>query len=357
MEVLITGPSLDPSENVSGIAAVVNDIIGNNPVHTYIHFQLGRIDKDKSKGIFRNLKAWFNWFLILSKKKEILIHFNFALDKRSIIRDTPLILLSRIMHRKILIHLHGGEYLQKEKVPFLMKSLLRLVLARNEIKIVLSELEKNLLETTYAAQKVVVLPNCIDLTKAKNFSRSYKSKGPLNILFIGRIVKRKGIHYILEALSLLRRKGIKNKFILAGTGPEEEKFISDCKNELGSDFEYAHVVSGTKKTDLFKRSDVFLLPSIFGEGLPIALLEAMSFGLVPVVTEDGSMKSIIENYQNGIKVKKQSSGDISFVLEELGKEINLRKKIAVNARQYVFEYHNLNNYITTLNKIYSGFNL
>ncbi|HEY5124477.1 MAG TPA: glycosyltransferase family 4 protein [Ignavibacteria bacterium] len=356
MNIIITAPSLDTNINVSGVSSVTNFIIENNSAHNYTHFKLGKSDIDK-RGFFlffRILKAWISWGYAMVFRRDVFVHFNFALDKRSIIRDSPLILFARLRRKKMVIHLHGGEYLHKEVIPKWISILLRFIFSGNEPKIVLSPIEKKIIVNKYHAKNVVDLPNSIDIKEARKYIRIYPCEHPVKLLFIGRIVKRKGIEYILQALTILKEREIDFKFILAGTGPDQSEYVNRCYAIFGSAFEFKGVVSGLEKAELLKKCDIFLLPSLNGEGLPISLLECMSFEQVPVVTDDGSMKYIIKTGENGIIVEKGSSTSLAEAIENLILNKKFIEKIGKSARQYVFENHDPVVYINKLNKIYDN---
>jgi glycosyltransferase involved in cell wall biosynthesis len=354
MNIIITAPSLDTNINVSGISSVTNFIIENNLEHHYSHFKLGRSDSE-IRGFFRFfvvLKAWVTWGIEIIFTKDLFVHFNFALDADSILRDSPLILFTRLRHKGMVIHLHGGEYLHRTVIPNWIKLILKLVLSGNEPKIVLSLIEKNIIVKRYRAKNVVVLPNSINIKEARKFNRIFPNNHPVKLLFIGRIIKRKGIESIIQALIILKKRGINFKFILAGTGSDQIEYVKRCSAILGSSFEFKGVVSGPGKTKLFKECDIFLLPSLYGEGLPIALLECMSFELVPLVTNDGSMKFIIKTGENGIIVEKGSPDSLAEAIENLLVNEESMERIGKRARQYVFENHDPELYINQLNKIY-----
>lgn len=94
-KVIITSPSLNPTENVSGVSSVVRFIIDNNPNCKYLHFKLGK--KDKEKGgwhrITKLIGSFFNWTKFINTYSDALIHYNFPLDAKSIIRDVPLCIM------------------------------------------------------------------------------------------------------------------------------------------------------------------------------------------------------------------------------------------------------------------------
>ena len=139
---------------------------------------------------------------------------------------------------------------------------------------------------------------------------------------------------------------------MAGKGPEEKVFIQKFSDLLGIDFEFKGVVSGDQKTGLLKECNVFLLPSFY-EGLPMALIESMSFGLVPITTNVGSIKYVIGDGINGIIVNTHSSEEIAFAIEKLSKDKEYMSELSKNARQYIFNNFNPEEYIARLNEIYS----
>lgn len=352
--ILITAPSLDTRKNVSGISSVVKFIITNNPEKVYQHFELGRKDDEKRNlwWLLKILKTTFQWMLVVSSKKIELVHFNFALCKASILRDAPLVLFAKLIQKKIIIHLHGGEYLMQEKPPVWMRFILKRVFAGNIRIIVLSPIEEKAVLENYKVANVKVLPNCVDLKEASAFTRAYNATNPIKLLFMGRIRVDKGIEYIYQSLRILKNKEVPFKFYLAGAGPDEKEYIEKFSVLLGSAFEFKGVVSGLAKTEVLKSCDVFLLPSFFPEGLPMALLESMSFGLVPVVTNAGSMKYVVTSGKNGVIVSDNPIAEIALAIENFTSDTALLQQLSLSAGKFIFENYNPENYIAALNTIY-----
>jgi glycosyltransferase involved in cell wall biosynthesis len=353
MKIIIISPSLDARKNVSGVSEITNFIIRNNPKHQYRHFRLGKTDKEK-RGFFRILRiliAWIKWVMLMISNSNILIHFNFALDKRSAYRDLPLIMLAKLFGKKMVIHLHGGEFLQEKKPSRFLHMALSKALSGKEPKIVLSQLEKEIVAEKFNTDFIFVLPNSVDLTAAGNFSRNGQYDSSLRLLFIGRVDKNKGVEDIYQALKILKDKGVPFKFSMAGAGPEKDEYVQKFSASLNSHFEYKGVVSGKVKEDLFKESNIFLLPSMY-EGLPISLIETMSFGIVPVVTNVGSIGTLVKPGETGIFVNKHSAGDIADSIEKLLNNKTMMGQLSKNAREIVFRDFNPEMYIEKLNRIY-----
>ncbi len=352
MKIIIVSPSLNLNENVSGISSVTQFIINHNKNHDYVHFTIGKRDNDKRnfRWLTSILVLYMKWLYVLATQKEILIHFNLALSRNSIIRDFPILMMARISGKRMILHIHGGNFLMHRKHPEWMNYLLKIIFSGRHPVIVLSALEKEIIQNKFNRQRIHILPNCVELNDALSFNRTYKKDRPV-ILFLGRISSDKGIEYIYNATHTLKTNNIQFKFILAGKGPEEKIFIPKFRELLGNDFEFKGVVSGDNKTTLLKECDIFLLPSFY-EGLPMALIESMSFGLVPVITNVGSIKYVVKHGENGLFIQSHSSVDISDAIENLAKNNEYLVTLSKNARQFIFRNFNPEAYITRLNEIY-----
>jgi glycosyltransferase involved in cell wall biosynthesis len=353
MKIVIVSPSLSTNRNVSGISSVVQFIINNNIEHQYYHFELGKRD-DEIRNLlwfFRIFKVYSKWFRNMIFFNADIIHFNFSISRLAIFRDAPLIFLSRLFNRRMILHIHGGELFQTKNNSFFIHLILKRILNGKNAMIVLSTTEKEVLKKKYNCENIKVLPNCIELGDAKKFNRSYEKHERLVLLFFGRITINKGIEYIYNAMESLKLKGSQFKFVMAGAGPEEKLYVEKFTNLLGNDFEFMGVVSGNEKISLLKTCDLFLLPSFF-EGLPMALLESMSFGIVPITTNEGSMSHVVKNENNGIIVSKYSTNDIVFAVEKLISNREYLKILSTNARQYIFDHNIPEKYFSVLNDIY-----
>jgi glycosyltransferase involved in cell wall biosynthesis len=121
---------------------------------------------------------------------------------------------------------------------------------------------------------------------------------------------------------------------------------------MGDDFEFAGVVSGETKQSIIDRSDIFLLPSRYGEGLPMALLETMANGLVPVVTDDASMKIVVKPNFNGLRVQKRDPADLAAKLQSLLVDSDLLAQLSREAEKTIRREYSIGSYTSRLEAIY-----
>ena len=355
MNIIITAPSLDPKINVSGISAVVQFIIHKNKVHNFIHFQIGKTDKEQGgiNRILTILVSYIKWVYLLSKTKNKLVHYNFPLDTKAILRDCPLILLTKLLGTKMIIHVHGGAFIQKDNIPTWAKWFLKITLRGKNPKLVLGETEKESLIDKFNCENVYVLPNSIDLDDASLFSRTALANKQLNFLFLGRISKPKGLEYIYLAFKLLKENYSLNfRFYMAGKGEDEQEYVDKFTKLLGSDFIFKGIVFGEEKNSLLKETNVFLLPSFY-EGLPISLLEAMAYEQVPICTNVGSIKYVLADHENGYFVKLKSENDIVEKILMLHNDMTQINILGSKAKETVFAKYNPEVYIQRLNSYYN----
>lgn len=356
MEVIITAPSLDPSENVSGVSAVANFIIGNNKKCHYLHFEMGKKDGEKGgvRRVMSLIKAFFLWREVLREKPKAIVHYNFPLSTRAIFRDSLFIREAIRKKHRVLVHIHGGLYLTAEKIPVVQKKILKWVFSQDVPFLVLSDKEKEMVTKRFGAQRVTVLPNCVDLQDAAAFERQKKAETePLTIGYLGRIEYNKGMAELLAACRRLRDEGVDFRMVMAGMEQGTEAFVSQFEKALGNRFRYVGVVSGKVKSDFFKQIDVFAMPTYF-EGLPMSLLESMSYGVVPVVTPVGSIPQVVTDGKNGILVGVRQVEPLADAIRRLATDREQTLNMGREAKETIFSDFSPKHYVEQLNQVYES---
>lgn len=351
INVLTTSPSLDVKNNVSGIANLTRLWVENNRFVNYFVFTAGKSDND-----VRNLKWFFKQPLILMNfirflliKNIAISHINMPLEKAAIIRDYFFILFSSIFGIPVILHLRGGLFSKNLQTPLFFRFLLKYSFLKAEGIIFLGENEKEFYKKKYniPENKISVLPNCAKVPCEHSIKENPTTS--LNILFMGRLDKNKGLIEIINALQELN--SIKYIFNYAGDGPDKDWFIETSKKVLGSKVQYHGVIGDTKKADLLAKSHIFLLPSYF-EGLPNALLEAMSYGVVPIVTPVGSIPEVITNDYNGLLVEVGNSSEISKSISKLITNDYILENLRINSIATIRRQYSIDKYLTDMNIIY-----
>lgn len=356
MKSIIVSPSLDPSQNVSGISAVTQFIISNNQEVEYVHFELGKKDKEKG-GVFRVksiVNGLFKWNSLLKENANAIVHYNFPLSKSSILRDPMFIFIARRRKMKMVVHIHGGNFLTASHTPKYLQWILKKVFALPCPFIVLSDLEKRLVGERYECKDIHVLPNCVDLTEASKYVKQTKVVDePLVIGYLGRIAETKGMSYLLEACKEMKVRNIPFILRIAGKEEIENQYLPLFRKELGDQFFYDGVVSGKSKDDFLKQLDVFMLPSYF-EGLPMSLLECMSFGVVPITTNVGSIGEVVRDGENGAFIRIRDARTIIEQFVTLNSNRKQMCELSRSAKDTIFRTFSPSVYVDSLNQLYQN---
>ncbi len=139
------------------------------------------------------------------------------------------------------------------------------------------------------ADKIKIIPNAIDLEHLKELDnaidKNYEN-GSFKLLYVGQLLKRKGIQWLIKAVSILKENGNKIKLDIVGDGEDKnyfKKMVTDLKMEDIIEFK-GNIHDEYELVSLYKNSDVLVLPSL-SEGLPTVILEALYFGL-PVIASN-----------------------------------------------------------------------
>lgn len=356
MQVIIVSPSLNSTKNVSGVSSVTKFIIDNNLSHDYVHFELGRKD-DERGGIFRIgslIQSFQDWENLLKKFPDAVIHYNFPMDKPGILRDTPFMSAALKNGNRMVVHIHGGVFMSADNIPWPFRRILKHVFSWQVPFIVLSENEADSLRKRFHARQVVSLPNCIELRAAKAFERKYKDdSSPLTLGYLGRIAQTKGMDFLLQACRLLKERNIPFRLQIAGSEEVEGQYLPQFKQILGSQFEYCGIVSGETKDFFLRNLDVLVMPTFF-EGLPMSLLECMSYGVVPVITPVGSVPTVVTDHQNGLFIKVKDAESIFDAITYLHSHRDELRQMSMSARTCIFENFNPEAYINKLNSLYDS---
>lgn len=356
MEVIITSPSLDPSENVSGISSVTQFIISNNRGVRYIHFELGR--KDRERGGLKRVRALLGryraWKQVLGEHPGAMVHYNLPLSGASLLRDPWFIACALWRHRRMMVHVHGGQLLTARRIPLGLRPVMGWVFSRKVTFVALSEGERATLTGRFGARRVEVLPNCPDLTDAAGFAREKAADGaggPLHIGYLGRIEPNKGMTELAEACRRLKADGMDFRLCLAGKEQGGSGYLAKFGRLLGGNFSYEGVVSGQRKRAFLRSLDVFVMPTYF-EGLPMSLLECMSYGIVPVTTAVGSIPQVVSDGVNGLLVPTHDVEGIVTALQRLDGDRDLFHRMGREARRTIFDKFSTEAYVRKLNEIY-----
>lgn len=185
-----------------------------------------------------------------------------------------------------------------------------------------------------------IIPNGIDF---KHFSTDVApmpqyQDGKINILFVGRLEKRKGLRYLLEAYGKLKWDLPNIRLIVVGPGnPDKESYRVMSSQNL-QDVEFVGRVSYDDLPRYYASADIFCSPATGAESFGIVLLEAMSAGKPVVASDIEGFRGVMTHGEQGLLVPKKDSNALAEALGMLARDPELRRKLGGNGNRLAEEY-------------------
>lgn len=172
---------------------------------------------------------------------------------------------------------------------------------------------------------ISVVYNGVDCDKFK-YRSDFKTPSSFRLIFVGRLIKTKGVHLLLEAINKLSFKN-EIEVDIVGYGVEEENLKELSKN-LKLDSNVRFLGSRMDIPELLEKSCFFVHPAYWGEGFGITLVEAMAVGLPCIAFDKGAMPEIIKPNINGYLATPDS-------VDSLAEKITMAYDVFYNREKYV----------------------
>jgi len=218
-------------------------------------------------------------------------------------------------------------------------------------------------EYNISPEKICFIPNGIDVTKFIPFSISsvdfLKGRFGINrdekvLLYVGKIIRQKGIHIAIKALPIILKKfdGI-IKLLIVGDGNYLNKAKRLVENlHLEREVVFCGFVKNEDLVYYYNLCDIFIMPTMRVEGFPLTVIEAMACGKPIITSRIGGIPSAIDDQINGILIPP---GDVNMLAEKIilvleNKE--LREKLGKNAREKAVNEFNQDKMVSETMKIF-----
>ena len=205
--------------------------------------------------------------------------------------------------------------------------------------IVLSKNMQKYFKDTYN-RDTIYIPNGVDKPikkKADIINKKYGLKKDSYILYLGRLVPEKGIHYLIEAYNQLNTD---KKLVIAGRESDTESYrdlLYSLSKRSRKNIIFTGFVQGDTLRELYSNAYVYCLPSDL-EGMPLSLLEAMSYGNCCVTSNIKELTEIIDN--NKLTFNKSDTEDLRQVLQKCCDNEKMVKQYQNESQEYILSKYN-----------------
>jgi glycosyltransferase involved in cell wall biosynthesis len=252
-------------------------------------------------------------------------------------------LLARALSRskaKVLCTSHGGDLYGLKKAIFSRVNKM-VAAACDHLTVVSHSMRVDLMKLGVESRKISVISMGVDLRR-RFVPPSVPSRAE-SLLFVGRLVEKKGLRYLLEAMPKILTPFPQAHLTVVGDGPNRFE-LEDLASDLGLRMR-VRFLGAFKNEELpavYQRAGVVVFPSMVSddgdrEGFGLVLVEALGCGCACVVTDLPAMMDIVQNNRTAMVVRQKKPEELADAILTLMSNAGLRSAMAAEGRKHVLK--------------------
>jgi glycosyltransferase involved in cell wall biosynthesis len=280
-----------------------------------------------------------------------LLHVNMS-ERLSVTRKLLMARIGVAFGVPVVIHMHGASFADYfERLPNWRRNAIRRTMRSCSTVIVLGSYWRDfaVARLRIPHHKVRILYNAVPLTQLAEKNPALKCR----LVFLGVVGQRKGVDTLLSALSHPLLADGEWDAVIGGNGEVARFKAFAAKLGIAHRVKFTGLLDEEGVKDQLSQADIFVLPSR-NEGLPVAILEAMSYGCAIVTTPVGSIKDAIIQEKTGLLVDADDHVALAGALSRLVENSTLRRTLGAAARAKFQASFGLPYYVSELESVYQN---
>jgi glycosyltransferase involved in cell wall biosynthesis len=248
-------------------------------------------------------------------------------------------LLPKLLGKKVIVTIHGLDW-QRAKwggfASWYIRTGERQAAKHADQIIVLSRGVQKYFMDTYG-RETVFIPNGVNRPEpagAGIIREKYGLTKDSYVLYLGRIVPEKGLRYLISAWSKIRTD---KKLVIAGGSSDTDAFMQELRDCAGDNVIFTGFIQGQELDELYSNAYIYTLPSDL-EGMPLSLLEAMSFGNCCLTSDIAECTDVVGSHAESFR--KSDVEDLRLHLQKLLDEPDLVAKYKAAAADFICRKYN-----------------
>lgn len=308
-----------------------------------IAYEGGAVAKVSKHPLYLLKLTFFMTSMLFSTISLVILHRQKIINAHWIIPMGFIAVICKFLtRRKVVITVHGGDIFSLNSRLF--KRIKRFTLKHADAVVTNSSATFKACQALLPNRKYQLIPMGIDIKRfspGESSINSVSPNQPLNILFVGRLSEEKGCIYLLQALDMLKRSRYDFKAMIVGEGPLSTTLQQFTKeNSLDNYVTFAGWVDSTAVVDFYRKSDVFVGPSIIAESgwqeaLGLVFVESLAMGVPVITTSTGGISDVVTDNINGFLIPQKCPTAIFEKLQLMHEQPELVKRMSEAARQKV----------------------
>lgn len=343
-KVLMVGPGRDVKGGISTVVNTYYQVGLDKKVN--LKYIASMEDGNRFKKLTVAVRAYVEFCRVL--KYYDIIHIHMA-AQASFWRKAFFVRKAHKAGKYVIIHQHGGDfegffYGQSDERK---KQMIRSVFRTADKVLVLSEEWADFFRGDICdGSKITILYNSVPMPAYRKIDYTDHK-----VLFLGRLSKEKGSHDLLKVIPKVLRQVPDASFIFGGDGEMDQSKEIAKINGIEEHVRFLGWISGEERERYLEDVSVFVLPS-YHEGMPMAVLEAMSYGMATISTDVGGIPQIISDGINGVLISAGDVGALADALVSLLQDSEKKRRLGQTASDYIEENFNIEKNIETLYRLY-----
>ncbi len=316
-------------------------------MNSYKNVKIKEVFTIDAKGLAAMTSSFFGAIKVAFSKCDI-VHFHAE-------GPCAMMWIPKLFRKRCIATIHGLDW-QRSKwggfatkyIKFGEKTAVRYA---DEI-IVLSQNVKDYFKDTYN-RDTIFIPNGVNAPDNKDcmeIKEQYGLQKNSYILFLGRMVPEKGIHYLINAFKEVKTD---KKLVIAGGSSDTSEYYKELRKNSQDDDRviFTNFVSGRILEELYSNAYIYTLPSDL-EGMPLSLLEAMSYGNCVLGSDICEIAEVVED--KAVLFEKSNEKDLKEKLQYLCDNPQKVNEYKTNASGYICKKYNWDKITKQTLKIYEG---
>lgn len=259
--------------------------------------------------------------------------------------------IPHLFHKKIIVTIHGLDWQRSKWGGFATKYIKfgeKMAAKYADGIIVLSKGVQKYFKDTYG-RETVVIPNGVgkpEIREEKIIKSKYGLEKDSYILFLARIVPEKGLDYLIDAYNQIKTN---KKLVIAGGASHTNDYLEHIKEKVKSNKNIIMTgfVQGEELDELYSNCYLYCLPSDI-EGMPISLLEAMSYGCNCLISDIEENTQVTDSY--AVSFKKSNVEDLKVKLEQCLNGVNRINSVEIS--DFILNKYNWNDVVERTEELY-----
>lgn len=285
-----------------------------------------------------------SFFRALRETNPNVIHAHFAWSGKNAVR------LAQVLNRPLVVTLHGHDVTVKRDYAGEYSKLWKVA---STFICVSKSIREKAIEAGFPQNKLRVLHNGIE---PEPITDTVSEKDGNLILFVGRLVEKKGCIYLLRAMSKVKEACPGARLVMIGDGPLRSALMTEAESQripcsfLGT--QPPHITRSYQK-----QAAIVCVPSVTAdngdsEGLPTVILEALTAGTAVVASMHGGAPEVIEDGETGLLVSERNADELGVALIRVLQDAGLRLHMREKGQAAVRERFDVRKLVVNLESIY-----